>query len=262
MHTHSTRRLAVILIAAASLALSAGGLPAAKKALAVFKETAHDFGKVKQGDVLTYEFVFTNKGEGTLTVERVETSCGCTAALASADKIAPGAEGKIKATLSTHGYQGKFTRYIFFLSNDATAQRRELSVTADIEVPPQARIELDRYNIDMGVVLEGESPSANVLIKNVGERELRVEINQQDLKFYSKGAAISFPLLIAAGGSKELEIVFPPQTKVGSLRDYVLIRSNDALRSTLSVYISRYVVTKKELKDLFNKYKSILGLRN
>jgi len=262
MRIRPNRRPGVILFAAASLLLTAGGHAAAKKALAVFKETTHDFGKVKQGDVLTYEFIFTNKGEGTLSVERVETSCGCTAALASADKIAPGAEGKIKATLNTHGYQGKFTRYIFFSSNDASSQRRELSVTADIEVPPQAKIELDRYNIDMGVVLEGESPSVKVLIKNVGERELKVEIGQQDIKFSSEGKPLTFPLSIQAGGSKEVELTFPPQTKVGSLRDYVLIRSNDAVRSTLSVYISRYVVTKKELKDLFNKYKAILGVRN
>jgi hypothetical protein len=42
------------------------------------------------------------------------------------------------------------------------------------------------------------------------------------------------------------------------LRDYVLVKSNDPIRASLSIYISRYVVSKKDLKDLFNKYKKEL----
>ena len=42
------------------------------------------------------------------------------------------------------------------------------------------------------------------------------------------------------------------------LRDYVLVKSNDPVRSTLSIYISRYVITKQDLKALFNKYRKEL----
>jgi hypothetical protein len=42
------------------------------------------------------------------------------------------------------------------------------------------------------------------------------------------------------------------------LRDYVLVKSNDPVRASLSIYVSRYVVTKKDLKELFIKYKSQL----
>lgn len=255
-------RIAVFALALAAAGLSArSALSDAKKGRAVFTETAHNFGKVKQGDVLTHEFVFKNAGPGTLVVERVETSCGCTAALASADKIEPGAEGKIKTTFDTRGYSGKMTRYVYFLSNDEQAARRELSVTADIEVPPQPRIELDKYNIDMGLSLEGESPTARVQIKNIGERELTVEMAHQDIKFFVDGKAAAFPLHLATGKSVDVEFRFPPQTKPGALRDYVLIRSNDSVRSTLSVYLSRYVITRKDLKDLFTKYRSILEER-
>jgi hypothetical protein len=259
MRLRNSRRFAVLLIAA--VGLLAAQASASSAARAAFKSTSHDFGKIKQGDVLTYEFAFTNAGDTTLVIDRLETSCGCTAALASANRIPPGEEGRIKTTFNSQGYYGRITKYIYLISNDSTAKRRELTVSAEIEVPPQARIDLDQYNIDLGVSLTGETPSATVLVKNTGERELRVEIDPQEIQFFVGGKPASFPLLIASGKSVPLEFRFPPQARAGLLRDYVLIRSNDAARSTISVSIYRYVMTKKELLALFEKYGSLLGVR-
>jgi len=251
------RRAMIFCLAAGFLAVA--GYPAlGGKARAVFKETAHDFGKVRQADVLTQEFVFKNEGDATLVVERVETTCGCTAALASADKIGPGKEGRIKVSLDTHSYAGRMTRFVYLVSNDADNPRRELSVSAEVEVPPMPKIELDKYNIDLGLSLEGEAPSAKVVIRNVGELELSVEMTHDQVKFFARGKPLQFPLMVAAGKSAEVEFRFPPQTRPGSLRDYVIVRSNDTYRSTQTVYFSRYVVTRKDLKDLFNKYRAVL----
>jgi hypothetical protein len=53
-------------------------------------------------------------------------------------------------------------------------------------------------------------------------------------------------------------VKIPSLNRTGALREYVLLKSNDNLRSTLSLYISGYVVTKEQLKELFDKYKKIL----
>jgi hypothetical protein len=251
-------RRAVIVLCGAGLLAAAGGLWGAKKVRAVFKETAHDFGKVKQGEILTHEFAFTNNGTDTLVVERVETTCGCTAALVSEKEIRPSKEGKIKVSLDTHGYSGRMTRFVYLVTNDPDNPRRELSVSADIEVPPMPKIELDRYNIDLGLSLEGETPSAKVTVRNVGELELQFEMAHEQVKFFAGGKPVVFPVVIPAGGSFEVEFRFRPQTQIGSLRDYVIVRSNDTYRSTQTIYFSRYVVTRKALRDLFLKYRSVL----
>ena len=80
----------------------------------------------------------------------------------------------------------------------------------------------------------------------------------EQVKFFVGGRPAAFPLTVPAGKSVEVEFRFPPQTRTGSLRDYIIVRSNDTYRSTQTVYFSRYVVTKKELKDLFNKYRGVL----
>lgn len=247
-------------LAGLSILVLAGTLAAApgKEARAKFKEEAWDFGKVKQGEVLAHEFVFVNEGDAPLVIERVSTSCGCTAALASEDTIKPGKEGRIKASFDTRGYAGSVVKYVYVESNDGEAARRELKVTAEIEVPPQPRIELDRYNADLGLILEGEPASTRFVVRNVGELELKIEISHPEFKIFSGGKPAGFPMSVASGKEVELEVRFPAPGRTGVLRDYVLVKSNDPVRGSLSIYVSRYIITRKDLKELFQKYKDIL----
>ncbi len=231
---------------------------AGSQARAKFKELTWDFGKIKQGDTLNHEFVFTNEGDAPLVIKNVSTSCGCTAALASAEKIEPGKEGKIKASFNSRGYSGKIVKYVFVESNDAEASRRQLSLSAEIEVMPQPRIELNAYNIDLGISLAGQETSTRLAIKNAGELELSVEITHPEFKFLVDGKPAAFPLKIAAGKELGLEVRLPARDKAGALREYVLIKSNDPIRSTLSIYFSRYIITQEVLRELFKKYGKIL----
>ena len=249
----------VCFLCFASLLFYAGSLSSAEKQPRIkFKQESWDFGKVKQGQALTYEFVFQNVGDEVLTIQKVTTSCGCTAALISEKKIAPGKEGKIGVTFNTQGYGGRVEETITVESDDPAQPQKQLMVRADIEVPPQPKIDLDRYSIDLGLVLEGEEIQAKVNIINRGELELKVECSHRNAFFSSAGKAIAFPLKIASGKDAEVEIKLVPQQKRGLLREYVLINSNDPLRSTLSLYLSGYIVSREQLKALFAKYKNIL----
>jgi hypothetical protein len=246
------------VIAVAAVLLAAPAWAQGSKPRAVFRETSHDFGKVKQGDVVSYEFTFKNAGGAPLVIEEVEVTCGCTAALASEKTIAPGREGRVKASFDTRGYAGRVAKYLYLISNDGESRRRQLSLVAEVQVPPSARIDVDRYNVDMGLILEGESPVAKIVIRSAGERELKVELSHENVRFFSGDKLLTGPFYLPRGESREIEMRFPAQTKTGSNHDYILLKSNDPVRSTLSIYVNRYVVSRKELKDLFERYKSIL----
>ncbi|MFO7444993.1 MAG: DUF1573 domain-containing protein [Ignavibacteriaceae bacterium] len=97
-----------------------------------FKETSHDFGKVKQGEIPEYTFKFKNNGKSTLEIKDVKTSCGCTAALISSKKIEPGKEGTIRVELDTKDRSGKMTRNITISSNDPDEPNKILTITAEI----------------------------------------------------------------------------------------------------------------------------------
>ena len=247
--------LALIL---AFILFSAGSIFAGKGPKIKFKEESKDFGKMKQGKVLTHIFVFENEGDETLTIKRVKTSCGCTAALLSNKEIAPGGKGEIKLTYNTRGFQGKNTKYIDVESNDPAQPRKRLAVSVEIEVPPRPKIFLDRYAIDLGLILENEVIQAKTKVKNRGELELRVNCTHKRASFFSNGQKITSPLKIPAGKEADVEIRIPPSKRKGVMREYVVIKSNDPMKPNLSLYLSGYIATKSQLKELFAKYKNIL----
>jgi len=225
-----------------------------------FKEENCHFRKAKQGDVLTHTFVFKNVGDETLEIKKVRTTCGCTAALVSDREVAPGETGEVKVTFNTKGYRGNLSKYIFVESNDPTEPNKRLTVSANIEVPPQPKVVLDRYNIETGLHLEVEEIRARTKIRNEGELELRVICAHTtgEAGFYSRGKEVSFPLKIPAGKEVELEIRIPPRKIVGQMREYIKIKSNDPFRSEFILPVYGYIVSKRQLKELYEKYKDIL----
>ncbi|MEW5900390.1 MAG: DUF1573 domain-containing protein [Acidobacteriota bacterium] len=231
---------------------------AAGKPKITFKETSWNFGKVKQGDLLKHEFVFTNEGDGTLVIKKVSTTCGCTGVLLSDDEIAPGKQGKLEVKFDTRGYGGQVSKLIFVDSNDPAEPQKQLEVRADIETPPSPKIEINPYNYDAGLMVEGEEIKANLLVMNKGELELKVELNHRSATFFVGGKPAPTPLKIAAGKETAVEVRIPAQNRTGIIREYVLIKSNDPMRMTLSLYLSGYVISKEQLKELFNKYKDLL----
>ncbi|MHC4831688.1 MAG: DUF1573 domain-containing protein, partial [Planctomycetota bacterium] len=60
-----------------------------------------DFGEVQHGVVVEKTFRFKNTGTSELRLLRVDTSCGCTAALPSKVEFAPGEAGELKVSFTT-----------------------------------------------------------------------------------------------------------------------------------------------------------------
>lgn len=101
----------------------------------VFKSTEYDFGQSKGADKIEHVFTFTNNGKATLKVDRVKTSCGCTAALLSSKEVAPGKSGEIKTTFTIGSRQGRQSKHIYVESNDPDEPKVRLTIKGEI-IPP------------------------------------------------------------------------------------------------------------------------------
>lgn len=105
----------------------------AKAPKLAFNETAHDFGKVPQGPQIQYNFMFKNTGNAPLTIEKVQTSCGCTGATVGDKKeYAKGEEGQIQVTFNTQGREGHQEKTLVVYSNDPENEKI-LKITCDID---------------------------------------------------------------------------------------------------------------------------------
>lgn len=71
-----------------------------------FTDTEHDFGRVIEGEKITYAFRFTNTGKGNLVITSVSSSCGCTVPQYTKEPVKPGETGNIKVTFDSSNRRG------------------------------------------------------------------------------------------------------------------------------------------------------------
>jgi hypothetical protein len=79
---------------------------ATNQAFIKFTETSYNFGEIKQGDTVKYDFEFTNTGKSELLILEAEATCGCTHPSYPFIPIAPGETGKIGVTFNSAGKMG------------------------------------------------------------------------------------------------------------------------------------------------------------
>jgi hypothetical protein len=89
-----------------------GSLPAIK-----FEEIEHDFGRIIEGETVSYEFSFKNSGKSDLLIADVSTSCGCTVPSYPKAPVRPGEPGTIKITFNSNGKRGFQTKNILVVAN-------------------------------------------------------------------------------------------------------------------------------------------------
>lgn len=81
------------------------------------KEDFHDFGKLINGEKVSYSFEFTNTGKSILLISDVQSSCGCTVPTYSAKPIKPGETSKITVNFDSEGRIGINNKVVNVFSN-------------------------------------------------------------------------------------------------------------------------------------------------
>lgn len=82
-----------------------------------FSETSHDFGDIKQGDVVEHIFKYKNVGEGPLVITNIKASCGCTTPKWTREPVAPGESGEIQVKFNSRGKMGLQNKTVTISAN-------------------------------------------------------------------------------------------------------------------------------------------------
>lgn len=82
-----------------------------------FETTRYDFGKVLQGERLSYVFKFTNTGKKNLVIQGTESSCGCTTTVPPKAPIRPGESGEIKVMFDSKTKMGNTSNSVVVVAN-------------------------------------------------------------------------------------------------------------------------------------------------
>jgi hypothetical protein len=152
-------------------------------------EKLHDFGNATEGDKLTYVFKVKNAGAGTLMIDRVTTSCGCTAAVLKNKEVAPGGEGDIEVTFDTNHRGGENRKSITAFSNDPSSPRAELEIKANVEslltmVPAFIRLnpELGHEAVqDSWLIGKLKDQAKLKIVEKTGDADVSIELAEKKL---------------------------------------------------------------------------------
>ncbi|MFA4868124.1 MAG: DUF1573 domain-containing protein [Pedobacter sp.] len=116
------------------LTVNAGheAIPDGEAAVMSFEKENYNFGKISQGEKISYSYKVKNVGKSPLIILNATATCGCTVPEIPAAPIKPGEEGEIKVVFDSQGKSGIQDKVITVTSN-ATPNIASLHLTGEID---------------------------------------------------------------------------------------------------------------------------------
>ncbi len=194
----------------------------------VVEQPVFDFGEVTQGQKVPHTFTFRNAGDEPLHIDKVSSSCGCTAALVSAETLAPGESGEVEATFDSTRFRGAVTKTITLYTNDPQRPVMKMSINGKIRVTLSVAPE----RINLGQIRTGSVAVAQVTLQNNGDAALRLDkVSTTSPDLVAKLSADRLP----AGQSAVIDIQLTPTPGKNRFSGYVIIPAQGTIKSDLRI---------------------------
>lgn len=103
-----------------------------------FETDFHDFGRVIQGEKVSFGFKFTNTGKSDLILSNVSTSCGCTVPDFPKTPIKPGESHRIDVKFDSDGRRGYQNKTVTINSN-TQPNTQVIRIKAEVILPEESK---------------------------------------------------------------------------------------------------------------------------
>jgi hypothetical protein len=184
-----------------------------------------------QEESVGHEFVVRNTGDAPLKIDKVTTSCGCTAALPTEQEIVPGKTAAIKVTFRSGRMRDRVTKYIYVESSDPLQPRATLTITGIVK----REVEVTPSSVVFGNVKIGEVVERAVLIRPVDVKSFRI----LDVKSEHKAVHVDRPEAIKdKQGGYRLRVRLGPLSQPERVYTTILVHTD--LEHTKDLRITLY----------------------
>ncbi len=189
-----------------------------------------DFGDVNRGTTAEKDLVIKNVGNETLTLGKVDVSCGCTGSVVSNDKIAPGKTGTVKISFNSQNFSGAVHKSVTINSNASNSPRTLVEFTAN--VVQDLVVEPTHFWFRDAQV--GQMSTVALTLKNLGKSSLTIT----GFKTQLEGLKIKYPeKAIEPGGSAQLVAEFKPSAARPVLSDGVFVTTSSKAQPQMYIQI-------------------------
>jgi hypothetical protein len=97
----------------------------------VFDKEIHNFGTVKDGEIVSFSFVFRNEGGEPFKIVKTQKSCGCIDIKYNSEPITSGETSAIEVIVNTAGEWGNLIKSVEIETSQG--EKKELQIGAYIE---------------------------------------------------------------------------------------------------------------------------------
>lgn len=221
-----TRRIITLILILSSIMIAQNKGPK----LSV-SEDEHNFGNIKEGDVVEHDFILKNMGDEILKISKVRASCGCTAAKPDKNELAPGESTEVHVSFNSRGRSGKQSKYVYIMSNDPDTPQKRVKIMSNVlsdeaieAIPNSPKLVMAPSQYNFGKVIEGIVAQGSLNIMNKGKSKLI--INEVSSSCSCLEASLD-NLTIEPNASKKLNFKFDTTNRTGKLTRTVTLKTND-----------------------------------
>lgn len=218
-------RLQALIVFTVGLATFAPAQPT----LTITGGTKFDLGTLYRGAVAEHRVEIRNTGTGTLTLGRVDVSCGCTGTVVSKESIPAGSTGTILITFNSKNFSGPVHKTVTIHSNaaeEATMLEFTARVVDEIALEPQQFFFQDAEVRRKSVVA--------LTVTNNGSAPLTLKGFRTQLK----GLVLTLPSApIAPGARGTIRGEFTPEAASGLITDGVFVTTSNERQPEIYIQI-------------------------
>ncbi|HTK81989.1 MAG TPA: DUF1573 domain-containing protein [Bacteroidota bacterium] len=197
------------------------------QAIRIEEGMAFDLGKIYEGRSVDRKLTIQNVGRDTLVINNVHTSCGCTVAKLSSDRILPGKREKLTVTIDSKDIQGDIKRDVYIASNDTASPKLDLvfrgTIITVVVVTP-------RY-VNFGKAKIGQPVQRHVTLKNTVSDTIRVRTATSPDEQITIQLADS---VIVPRQEFGMDILLSPKSK-GNLLGQLQLTTDSRLKPTIKI---------------------------
>jgi hypothetical protein len=130
----------------------------------VLDEKEHDYGRMEQGQQSLHVFTIRNRGQGTLLIKEVVSTCGCAVTLLDTKSIPPGGSARLQVRFISGSLSGSVEKFLRVHSNDPAQPQVTIKVRAFVE---------PIYIVEPPIVNVGEVPRGQAVTREVRVRDAK-----------------------------------------------------------------------------------------
>jgi hypothetical protein len=199
-----------------------------------------DWGHIYAGEQKDGVFTLHNGGDSALIINRVRSSCGCTAAMMSEETVQPGADAQLRVHFNSKHFSGQVVKRVMVISNDPAHPQQQFTLRAHIVT----ELVVTPNHLSLGAIQIGEKLVRSLTLEN------RSDVTVQLKALRSTSAAIrldAVPKELQPGEKVAVQLKVTGPDKAGTtINGYLLIDAQGHTRTQMRLPIVARVAKQKK----------------